>query len=177
MDDYEQITGEKCPICGENTLTLTEMAREIPYFGLCHIFSMTCSSCHYHKADVEAEEDRGPVQYVLTIDSEEDLKIRVVKSSNATIKFGLIGSVESGEASNGYVTNIEGLLNRLKRQIEHLRDAAQAEGDSAAAKKAKNHLKKLTRIMWGQEPLKITMKDPTGNSAILSDKAEMSKKK
>jgi C4-type Zn-finger protein len=29
----------------------------------------------------------------------------------------------------------------------------------------------LGRVMWGQESLKMTIEDPTGNSAIISDKA------
>jgi len=37
--------------------------------------------------------------------------------------------------------------------------------------KAKNMLKKILRVMWGQEKLKIIVEDPSGNSAIISDKA------
>ena len=176
-EDYEEITGELCPFCNEKTLTLMETAREVPFFGVCHIFSMDCSNCKYHKADVESDEDRGPVTYTFTVESEDDLKVRVIKSSNADVKLGTIGSIESGETANGYITNIEGLLKRMQRQIEHLRDAASAEGDAETAKKCKNHLKKMTRVLWGQEPMKIVLKDPTGNSAIISDKAEIKKGK
>ena len=45
----------------------------------------------------------------------------------------------------------------------------------ALKKKAKNMLKKLNRTMWGQEKLKIIIEDPSGNSAIISDKAKKSK--
>lgn len=169
---YTQLTGETCPVCGAKTLTLTEAERDIPYFGKCYLFSMDCSSCGYHKADVEAAEQHEPATYTFTLESEDDLAVRVVKSSNATVKIGTIGTIEPGEAANGYVTNIEGLLNRLQRHLEHLKVAAQEEGDKAAVKKAKNHLKKLQRVLWGEEPLKIVLKDPTGNSAIISEKAE-----
>ena len=173
-DDYEVVENEECPFCHEKTLTLTDTSREVPYFGICYIFSMDCSSCKYHKADVEAEEEHEPVKYEITITSEEDLKIRVVKSSNATVKLGALGSIEPGETANGYITNVEGLLNRMKQQIEHLKKAAQEgdEADEETATKCKNMLKKLTRILWGQEPLKITISDPSGNSAIISEKAE-----
>ncbi len=170
--DYEVLTGETCPICHEKTLTLMETRREVPYFGMCYLFSMDCSNCTYHKADVESEEEHGPVRFEFTIESEEDLKVRVVKSSNATVKLGALGSIDPGEAANGYVTNIEGLLNRFKNQVEHLKKAAEDDEDDETAQKCKNHLKKLIRIMWGQEPLKITISDPTGNSAIISPKAE-----
>ncbi|MFC2133843.1 ZPR1 zinc finger domain-containing protein [Bacteroidota bacterium] len=162
------ITGETCAFCHEKTLTLSEAERDIPYFGQVFIFSMDCSNCNYHKADVECAEDHGPVKYTLEIDSEEDMKIRIVKSSNATIKIAHVGSIEPGEAANGYVTNVEGVLNRMKKQVETLRDEAE---DKADQKKAKNIIKKLTKVMWGQEKIKITLDDPTGNSAIISDKA------
>jgi len=172
--DYETLEGEPCPFCHENTLTLTETSREIPFFGVCHIFSMDCTNCKYHKADVEAEGDGEPVKYTLDITEEADMKIRIVKSSNADVKIPHVGSIESGEMSNGYVTNVEGVLNRIKVQVEHLRDAAD-EDDEETKKKAKNLLKKITRVMWGQEKAQLIIEDPSGNSAIISPKAVKSK--
>ena len=172
--NIEVLHGEKCPMCGKDTLTLTDMERDIPFFGVVAIFSMTCQSCHYHKADVEAAESNDPVRFDFLVNSEEDMSVRVIKSSHATIKFGRIGKIESGEASNGYVSNIEGLLNRLKKQVEFLRDSSD---DKADQKKAKNHLKKLQKVIWGQEELKIVLEDKTGNSAIISEKAEKKKLK
>ncbi|MFH1649520.1 MAG: ZPR1 zinc finger domain-containing protein [Candidatus Woesearchaeota archaeon] len=163
------IHGETCPFCNQKTLTLMEAERDIPHFGLCYLFSMSCSNCKYHKSDVETEKGAGKVKYELTIDSEEDMNIRVVKASSATVKLGRIGSIESGEQSNGYITNVEGVLNRIKSAMEFLRDDAE---DDADKKKAKNALKKLQRIMWGQEPAVLTIDDPEGNSAIISEKAK-----
>ena len=172
--DYETIEGELCPFCNEKTLTLMETAREVPYFGVCHIFSMDCSSCKYHKADVEAEATSGePVKYTLDITEEADMKIRVVKSSEATVKLAYIGNIEPGETANGYITNVEGIINRIKNQIEHLKEAA--DDDEEMKTKAKNQLKKLTRIIWGQEKGQLIIEDPTGNSAIVSPKAVKSK--
>ena len=167
---YSEITGETCPFCLQKTLTLREMEQEIPYFGEVAIFSMDCENedCNYHKADIEALEAKPAIKTSIEITSEEDLKIRVVKSSNATIKIARIGSIEPGEASNGYVTNIEGVINRMKRQIEKIRDDSD---DDTERKKAKNMIKKLTKVLMGNEPITITLEDPTGNSAIISEKA------
>ena len=170
----EIVENEKCPICGANELTMTEMERDIPFFGPVAIFSMDCNACKYHKADLEALEMKDPVKYVLEINSEEDMKIRVVKSSMATIKIAHVGSIEGGPASNGYVTNVEGILNRMKRQVEHLKETAD---DKAQEKKAKNIIKKLQKVIWGQEKIKLTLEDPTGNSAIISEKAVKTKLK
>lgn len=133
---------------------------------------MNCNNCGYHKADVEADEQKEPSKYTIETSSEDDMKIRVIKSSNATVKIPHVGNIEPGEASNGYITNIEGLLQRMKKMVEILRDDSEDEEDK---KKAKNILKKLLKVMWGQEKLKIIIEDPSGNSAIISDKAVKSK--
>ena len=43
--------------------------------------------------------------------------------------------------------------------------------------KAKNLLKKIQKISWGQEKAKLIIEDPSGNSAIISEKAVKSKLK
>jgi zinc finger protein len=166
------LSGEECPICHEKTLTLTEEEMDVPYFNKVIIFAMTCSACKYHKSDVEAIEQHDPAKFTIEVDNEEDMKIRVVKSAEATVKIPHVTTIEPGANANGYVTNIEGVLNRVMNVIEMMRDS---EEDPALKKKAKNLLKKLNKVLWGQEKLKIIIEDPTGNSAIISDKAVKSK--
>jgi len=168
MAEPDVLKKQLCPICKTKTLTLMESEQEIPYFGNVFLYSMNCSNCKYHKADVESAEKRDPCKYTFEINSEEDMKVRVVKSSEATVKLPFIMTIEPGPSSNGYVTNIEGILNRVKHAIETARDT---EEDKDAKKRAKNMLKKLQKVMWGQDKLKITIEDPSGNSAIISEKA------
>ena len=165
----EEIKGELCPFCNKKTLTLSQADREIPYFGVITIFSMSCENedCNYHMSDVEVENGKGPVKQSIEISSEEDMNVRVVKSSSATIKIPHIGSIEPGEGSIGYVSNIEGVLSRIKREVEKIKEATD---DEAEKKKAKNIIKKITKIMWGQEKAVMTLIDPSGNSAIISEK-------
>lgn len=166
------VKGELCPMCNKKTLTLIEDEREIPFFGKCYLFSMTCSNCHYHKADIESDEKHPPVKYTLEISSEEDMNIRIVKSGSASIKIPHMITLESGENSNGFISNVEGVLNRMKKIIEFARDN---EEDKVLQKKAKNQLKKLNKVIWGQESLKLIIEDHSGNSAIISEKAVKSK--
>lgn len=168
------LENQPCPMCGKDTLTLTESEKEIPYFNKVYLFSMTCSNCKYHKADLEVAEDLGPVKYQMDVEGEKDLNVRIVKSSIATVKIGRIMTIESGVAAQGFVTNVEGLLRRAKHILESARDNAEDKEDR---KKAKNHLKKLQKVMWGQDKLTLTIEDPTGNSAIISDKAVKTKGK
>jgi len=171
MKKPDMLENQPCPICHKNTLTLMENGYEIPFFGKAFLFSMNCSSCNYRKADVEAAEEKEPVKYELEIDNEKDMRIRVVKSSQATVKVPHIATVESGPGSNGYITNVEGIFNRIKVQTEHLRDEAE---DNEDRKKAKNRVKKIINIMWGREKAKLIIEDPSGNSAIISEKAKKS---
>lgn len=164
----EEIEQQPCPLCNEKTLILTEREVEVHYFGKVFLFSMTCTSCKYHKADVESSEQKEPVKYEFEISSEEDMKVRVVKSSEATVKLPHIATITPGPASQGYVTNIEGILNRVKYQIE---SAKEMEEDEEDKKKAKNLLKKILNITWGKEKQRLIIEDPSGNSTIISDKA------
>ena len=163
--DFEH---QACPLCGQKALILTERETEVPYFGKVYLFSMTCSNCKYHKADVEAMERKEPAKYEFEISSEEDMKVRIVKSSEAIVKLQHLATITPGPASQGYVTNIEGILSRVKYQIESVKEM---EEDDEGKKKAKNLLKKILNITWGKEKQKIIIEDPSGNSAIISDKA------
>ncbi|MBU4283882.1 MAG: ZPR1 zinc finger domain-containing protein [Nanoarchaeota archaeon] len=174
MENPETIEKQPCPMCKTKNLTMMEGEVEIPFFGKTFIFSITCSNCKYHIADVEAAEQKEPVKQTIEISSENDMKIRVVKSSQAIVKIPHITTITPGPASNGYITNIEGILRRVKHQIETLADDTE---DKDKKKKARKLLKKLNRVMWGDEKLKITIEDPSGNSAIISDKTQTTKLK
>ncbi len=157
-----------CPMCREKSLMLMEKETEVPYFGRVLLFSMTCGKCKYHLADVESIEQKEPTRYTFEIRDEKDMNVRVVKSSEATVKLPQVASIEPGPAAQGYVTNIEGLLNRVKHQIEVIKETAEEDEDRT---KAKNLLKKIFKIKVGQEKQKLIIEDPSGNSAIISDRA------
>lgn len=171
----EEVKNQECPLCHKKTLTLIEDTRDIPHFGRCYIMSMSCSNCKYHKSDVESEEQKTPCKITFDIKNKKDLNVMVVKSSEATVKIPQMRlKVESGPSSIGYITTVEGVLRRFKKIIEDERDNAE---DASAKKTAKNLLKKFWKVECGEQELKIVIEDPSGNSAIISDKAEISKLK
>ena len=163
MFNMETLENQPCPMCKKNSMTLAEDQIEVPYFGKLFVFSMTCVNpdCKYHKADVEAAEKHDPSKYSIEVSGDSDMKIRIVKSAEATVKIPRITTIEPGAASNGYVTNVEGMLNRVKFALESVKNDSE---DSSEKKKAKNMLKKLQKVMWGKEKIKIIIEDPTGNS-------------
>ncbi|MFH1641318.1 MAG: ZPR1 zinc finger domain-containing protein [Nanoarchaeota archaeon] len=172
MPEEEVLSNQHCIMCKENTLTLTEKEIEVPYFGRMTIFSMTCSNCKFHKADVEALEQHKPCKWTLEVSSQEDLNIRIIKSSEATIKIPYISDITPGPGSQGFITNVEGILKRIKRQVDSVKESSEDKDEKKAAWKL---LKKINRILWGSEKCKIIIDDPSGNSAIISQKAKKEK--
>ena len=134
---------------------------------------MKCEGCGFHKSDVEAEEMKDPCRLTFTIEKEEDMNIRVVKSSEATVKVPQLHmSVTPGPASEGYISNVEGLLSRFEKIIQDERDTSEEEDVKTTAK---NLLKKIRKVKWGEMPLKIIIEDPSGNSAIISERTVIEK--
>ncbi len=167
----ETLEGEPCPVCHKKTLNLYEGEQDVPNFGKLFIFGMQCTDkeCDFEQHDVELENPGNPSSIEFTLKNPKDLNVRVIKSSQATIKIPQLKmSVEPGVVSEGYVSNVEGVLKRFKKILEAERDTAD---EDTIRKKAKNLLKKLWKAECGDEELKIIIEDPSGNSTIISDKA------
>ena len=167
---------QPCPYCGsKDGLTLTEDETEVPYFGKLFMFSMKCNACSVSISDVEAADEKEPCRITFETSSEKDMSVRVVKSSHASINIPTLKmSVESGNGSEGYVSNIEGLLTRFEDILKDEKENAEDDEDKL---KAKNLLKKMWKVKLGDIPCKIIIEDSTGNSAIISDKAVIEKLK
>ena len=167
-----ELKNQKCTFCGANKLTLREDEVEIPHFGRVFVLSMGCSACNYRKSDIEPAEKKEPCKYTFEVSSENDLNVKVVKSGDATVKIPHVITMEPGPASSGYITNVEGLIEKVEKIVE---SSVEGEDDPSVKKKAKNINKKLGKVLVGREKLKIIIEDPTGHSAIISDKAQKSK--
>lgn len=170
------VENQKCPMCLRNSLKITEYSTEVPFFGTTYLFTAECTNqeCNFKISDVEFENTQQPVRISFDIENEQDLNVLVVKSSNATAKIGNLAKIEEG--SDGYITTIEGLLERVKKDLELAKESAEEDEDKAELWET---IKKINRILWGENKVKIIIEDPTGNSAIISEKAkkEVLKKK
>ena len=170
-----EIKGEQCALCGEKKLTLRDEEIDVPHFGRLFVLTMECAGCGYKKSDVEPAEKKEPCKYVLEVTAEADMSIKIVKSGDATVKIPNIITIEPGPAANGYITNIEGLLEKVKEMIRAAVAGEDEDDDGSAMKKAKNMIKKLDNVILGRDTLKIILEDTTGHSAIISEKAVRSK--
>ncbi|MDD5133163.1 MAG: ZPR1 zinc finger domain-containing protein [Candidatus Nanoarchaeia archaeon] len=171
----EELKKQECPLCKTKNLTLAEEEKEVPHFGKVYLFSMVCSNCNYKVSDVEAVDVKEPVKITFTVENVKDLNVKVVKSSSASVKLvELRMDMTPGPASIGFISNIEGLITKFEEVLKAQKETAEEDEDKT---KAKNLLKKIWKIKCGDIPLKIVIEDPSGNSAILSDKAKVEKLK
>lgn len=167
----DKVEGERCPMCMEKKLTLIEDEQDIPYFGKTFIFSMQCQGCGFLRSDVEAAETKEPCRITFKVEKEADLKVRLVKSSQATVLIPeLKADMSPGDDSIGFVTNVEGMIDRFEKIIQQQKKQAEDDDDSAVKTKAKNLLKKIWNVKCGEGSLTIVIEDPSGNSAIISEK-------
>ncbi|MBD3259692.1 ZPR1 zinc finger domain-containing protein [Candidatus Woesearchaeota archaeon] len=165
----EKLPNQECPACRAKKLTLMQDELDIPFFGKTFVFSMQCDSCGFKKSDIEAAEFKEPCRYELDIVGKDDLNIRVVKSSQATVKWPDFKiTIDPGVSAEGFVANIEKMLNDIQKVLEFNKET---EEDKAKKKRMRKMIDKILDIKDGREKTKLIIEDPTGNSAIISRKA------
>lgn len=165
---------QQCPVCGKERAVFTEYEVEDPYAGPVAIFTIKCLACGFKANDLEFLEPGQPAEYTLEIESKEDLDIRIIKSGGCEIKIPSFRiSVDSTMNGEGFISNVEGVIRRFRDQVMLLKD--DDDLDKAQRKKIKNLIKGIDEVLGGERKIVLKLRDPTGNSAIVSDKAEIKK--
>ena len=165
-----------CPVChSKNTLEVKNITENIPYFGDILETSVYCTNCGYQESDNISLEQNEPSRYTLKINSDK-LSSRVAKSQTATITIPELGlKVEPGPKSQGYVSNVEGILSRFEQAVVR---AIKLEGDNIDAdvqENALNIIELITNIRMGELETLMILEDPFGNSVIDDDDASYEK--
>ena len=161
----------QCPVCGIEGVAKSVMKElEIPHFGKVLETTILCPSCGFKHSDVIALEQNDPAKYILEI-NKNNLSIRVVRSQSATISIPEIGvKVEPGPKSEGYVTNVEGVLTRFESAVKK---ALNLFEDEESQINAKNTLKNIQELKKGNGTATLIMLDPFGQSNIVNENAEI----
>lgn len=161
----------RCPACKASNLTLRSMTQDMPFFGATLHSVVECPRCGFKHASSMVLEQRAPARHTLVLRSRDDLQTRVVRSDSCTYAIPELGfRAEPAEASEAFVSNVEGVLERVR---EVLLRARLMFDDAATQAKAEELLAKLQRIADGLEPATLVLEDPYGNSAIHSDRAQV----
>ncbi|NJE00592.1 ZPR1 zinc finger domain-containing protein [Thermococcus sp. JdF3] len=173
-DDIQVISLGDCPICGgKGTLKAMQYIHEIPYFGRVMESTIFCEKCGYRNADVVMLEDRPPKLYTVRVEEEKDLFTRVVRSKSGTIELDEIGvKIEPGPAAEGFVSNVEGVLERVRETLLMAREFKKQEGDEEAVRRADEVLEYINAVKDGKKPLTVRIMDPLGNSALIGEKVK-----
>ena len=162
----------KCPACGVDGIATSIMKEiEIPHFGKVLETTIQCKKCGFKHSDVISLEQNEPAKYMLKI-SKETLSVRVVRSQSATVTIPEIGvKVEPGPKSEGYVTNVEGILTRFEGAVKK---ALNLFNDEESQNNAKNTLAQIQELIKGNGTATLIIDDPFGQSNIVSDDVEIS---
>ena len=146
---------------------------EIAYFGEHTQITLTCPGCGWRQTDfIPAEAREGSCQTYL-IDSIEDLKVRVIRGSACTVRLlELDLEVRPGSHSTGYVSNIEGVLNRFQDVIDMVGRQATIEANEEDIAELAKLTHAMIEIREGQRDAKLQFLDPHGHSMILTENVQ-----
>jgi zinc finger protein len=158
-----------CPICGNlKCVEVSTKTDNIPYFGEIMESTLLCHKCGYKHSDTICLEQKEPVYYSLLIGKKE-LNARVIKSQSATLSMPELGlKVEPGPKSQGYVSNVEGVLERFENAVE---TALAWTDDPLAKDNAQGILEALHQVRCADRQTELVLMDPFGHSAILHQDA------
>ncbi|MFH1786067.1 MAG: ZPR1 zinc finger domain-containing protein [archaeon] len=142
----------KCPVCGSD-LEYSWSEENIPYFGNILITLLKCK-CGYKSSDAISTDEKAPYHGELKV-SKKTLNTRIVKSSTGNVRIPELGvDISSGPASEGYVSNAEGVLNRIEEAIGSRRGGAKVK-------------KMMADVRAGKKTVTLIIDDPKGNSFIV----------
>lgn len=163
---------QPCISCGRRSVVNMVTNLDIPYLGAAMQTTYMCRDCGFRHSDLIALENKGPMRYEATVSGTDDLDLRVVRSNSGTIRIPELGvDIEPGIASESFITNAEGILERVGEVISTL----MADAEQDVHQKCNALLEELEMMKRGERPFRLVVEDPYGNSAIIGDGVVMTR--
>lgn len=157
-----------CPACGGSGVELRTVTHEIAFFGEVVESILRCDTCGYRTSNTLIAEQSEPTRHELAIDG-DGLSARVIRSTSCTVRVPDLGvTIEPATASDAYITNVEGILQRIESVLGQVRRS----GDEDQVAKAEDLQDRLHAMADGEETFELILEDPLGNSAIVHDDVE-----
>ena len=167
-----------CPICHvEGQVGMMTHIDEIPYFGEHTQITVLCHACGWIQTDFIPADGDKPGGCTLLISKPEHIRARIVRSSSCTVRIVELDlEVKPGTASTGYVSNVEGVIDRFMEVIVMV--TRQAYTDDAEMSDIQTLQEMHTTLLELKEepilrPITLEFLDPNGHSQILHADAEM----
>jgi zinc finger protein len=156
-----------CPACNSRAMTVEEYLYEVPYFGKIILSTGRCSSCGYSFKDVRVAEALNPRKIVVEVRGDRELRMLVAKSPLSSVLVKEVGaSMVPGPASVGFITTVEGLIERFVEVAESACRKVENPDDRA---KCEDSLEKLRRAKEGEMPVTIVICDYDGLSRVVGE--------
>ncbi|MEM0022839.1 MAG: ZPR1 zinc finger domain-containing protein [Archaeoglobaceae archaeon] len=156
-----------CPVCGRE-LRLVVTTYEVPFFDKVLLTSISCE-CGFKHADSIVLGEKEPTRFKIRI-NEKNLFAKVIRSTSGTIRIPELGvTIEPGPASQAFITNLEGILERVANIVRTL--MRWNEGDEEKIRRCESILRRIEDTLVGKDELTLILEDPFGNSLILSDES------
>ncbi len=147
----------KCPSCSAEGLERGTDEIDIPHFGKVVHYFMRCNRCGYRINDF-AFQGNFPNEDKVKIEKKEDLDIKIVRGSGATVLIPELGlELYPGPLAESFITNVEGLLNRFLQLLPLFEDK-----DKVSEVEEKIH-----SAVEGKFSFTISMTDPSGVSHFI----------
>jgi zinc finger protein len=168
------MTEARCPACQNLGMEYNTETIDLPYLGESLETMLRCRECGFRHTDFILTDTKDPLRHSLVVNEEDDIMIRVVRSSSGTVRIPEFGiEIEPGVASDAYITNVEGVIVRIEKVLFQLLQDVETEEE---ATKIQDLVEVFARVRGGSaDPITLIIEDPFGNSAILSEKVLVEK--
>lgn len=167
-----------CPVCKvEGEVAMMTHIDEIPYFGEHTQVTVLCNACGWRQTDFIPAEGKKPGASTLIISKPEHMRARVIRSSSCTVKLVELDlEVNPGSASTGYVSNVEGVIDRFMDVIIMVtRQAYVDDSEMSDIKRLQEMHTTLLELKENPIPNAVTLEllDPNGHSQIIHEDATL----
>ena len=154
-----------CPVCNAEIEYLYQ-TDNIPFFSDIIIIRALCNKCGYRYVDTQVLTSQAPGRQEFHVETSDDLDVRVVRSMQGIVMVPELGvRIDPGPACEGFVSNVEGVLDRIVDVVKGaFRWGTDVEKENATAL-----LADIAKVKSGTFPITLILEDPCGNSGIIAD--------
>jgi len=161
-------------MCDSDSMFLNQSQYEVEHFGTVLLSVSACRKCGYKHTDVTTLGLQEPIAITAKITTPEDLNMRVIKSGTATLSIPEYGAtITPGPHSEGYISNAEGVLDKITDALLFMLGSAKGR----TLQRGERLLRKIQKARSEKPNFTLIIKDPLGNSAVVSPRPIKVKKR
>ncbi len=166
-DDSGDDLGFDCPLCRKGQLILKKHIHELSDGDKYLIIKFECNKCNFVKNDlIPVETPIKPAKFILNVNEKEDLTSKIFRSFSGVLEIPeLEMEIEPGPAADFYITNIEGVLLRMKDALRIFKKNLEEQNP-----KVDKILKNIDKAINGEFKFTVIIIDKEGGSYIIPAK-------